>query len=106
MRRTLIIGLLTASLCLGLPEAAHACPVCFDANGEVRWAFIVTTAFLTFLPLAMVGGTGLWMRKKYREMRKTEDATPEVRISDSRRVFLENLESFFCYSITNRCHSV
>lgn len=82
MKQALIIALITTSLSLGLPEAAHACPVCFDANGEVRWAFIVTTAFLTFLPLAMVGGVGLWMRKEFKKMKETEDATPEVRFDE------------------------
>ena len=82
MKRALFIALITTALCLGLPEAAHACPVCFDANGEVRLAFIVTTAFLTFLPLAMVGGVGLWMRKEFRKMKETEDATPEIRFDE------------------------
>lgn len=51
-----------------LPEAAHACPVCFDSSDENRQAFLVTTAFLSLLPLGMVAGAGLWIRKRAREL--------------------------------------
>ena len=51
-----------------LPDAAHACPVCFDSSDENRQAFLVTTAFLSLLPLGMVGGVGLWLRKRAREV--------------------------------------
>ena len=47
-----------------LPEAASACPVCFDARDENRQAFLATTAFLTLLPLGMMAGAGLWLRKR------------------------------------------
>jgi hypothetical protein len=50
-----------------LPEAAAACPVCFDARDENRQAFLATTAFLSLLPLGMVAGTGLWIRRRSRE---------------------------------------
>ncbi len=50
-----------------LPEAASACPVCFDARDENRQAFLATTAFLSLLPLGMVAGAGLWIRKRSRE---------------------------------------
>lgn len=66
-----------------LPDVAHACPVCFDSSDENRQAFLVTTAFLTLLPLGMVGGVGLWLKKRVRETGRGEatggghDATPE-----------------------------
>ena len=41
-----------------------ACAVCFDAKGENRWAFLGTTALLTFLPLGVIGGTIWWLRKQ------------------------------------------
>jgi hypothetical protein len=50
------------------PDVAHACPVCFDSSDENRQAFITTTAFLSLLPLGMVGGAGLWIRKRSREL--------------------------------------
>jgi len=55
------------------PDAAHACAVCFDPNADHRRAFLVTTAFLTFLPLGMVVGTGFWLRKRAREVAVEED---------------------------------
>jgi hypothetical protein len=50
-----------------LPDVALACPVCFDARDENRQAFLATTAFLSLLPLGMVAGAGLWLRKRARE---------------------------------------
>jgi len=50
-----------------IPETAHACAVCFSASEENREAFILTTAFLTFLPLGMVSGAGLWLRHRVKE---------------------------------------
>ncbi|MCP4501360.1 MAG: hypothetical protein GY822_15485 [Deltaproteobacteria bacterium] len=44
-----------------------ACAVCFDSKGENRWAFIGTTALLTFLPLAIIGGTVWWLRQRVLE---------------------------------------
>ena len=50
-----------------LPETAlAACPVCFDANEENRVAFLATTGLLTLLPLGMVAGFGVWLRKRAR----------------------------------------
>ncbi|NNF13989.1 MAG: hypothetical protein HKN72_12230 [Gemmatimonadetes bacterium] len=46
------------------PESVAACPVCFDSSDENRMAFIATTAFLSLMPLGMVAGAGLWIRKK------------------------------------------
>ena len=66
MRRFSILGL-TLTTFAALPEAAWACAVCFDASDENRQAFIATTAFLTLLPLGMVGGAGLWLRRRVRE---------------------------------------
>jgi hypothetical protein len=56
-----------------LPDAAHACAACFDANEENRQAFIATTAFLTLLPLGMVTGAGLWLRKLARQLGQEEE---------------------------------
>ena len=75
MRRLSILALALAALVL-LPDAVHACAVCFDASDENRQAFIATTAFLTLLPLGMVGGAGLWIRHRVRE-RAAEDGSSE-----------------------------
>jgi hypothetical protein len=50
------------------PDVVHACAVCFDARDENRQAFLATTAFLSLLPLGMVAGAGLWVRKRSRQI--------------------------------------
>ncbi len=45
------------------PAAAPACSVCFSATEENRLAFLLTTIFLTFLPLTLIGA-GLWMLRR------------------------------------------
>lgn len=66
MRRLSILALALLAV-VALPDVAHACAACFDATDENRQAFLVTTAFLTLLPLGMVGGAGLWLRRRVRE---------------------------------------
>ncbi len=62
------------------PEVAHACAVCFDGPGETRQAFLVTTAFLTLLPLGMLGGAGAWLRSRARraEAEAAQDQPPQA----------------------------
>lgn len=67
MKRALIPLFALAVLAL-VPEVAHACAVCFDARDENRQAFLATTAFLSLLPIGMVAGAGLWLRKRSREI--------------------------------------
>jgi len=59
-----------------LPESVWACPVCFDSSDENRQAFIATTAFLSLLPLGMVAGAGLYVRKRSRDVRE-DSSTPD-----------------------------
>ena len=75
MRRIPILMLALVALA-ALPDAAHACAVCFDASDENRQAFIMTTAFLSLFPLGMVGGAGLWLRRRVLE-RDAEDTPPD-----------------------------
>jgi hypothetical protein len=72
MRRIAILVLALAALAAH-PDAAHACAVCFDASDENRQAFLLTTAFLSLLPLGMVAGAGLWLRQRVKE-RDAQDA--------------------------------
>ncbi|NJD19895.1 MAG: hypothetical protein FIA95_11525 [Gemmatimonadetes bacterium] len=70
---------MTVLLLLALPDVAHACPVCFDPREENRFAFLATTVFMSLVPLGMVGGVGMWLRKRARELRDTlreDDAGP------------------------------
>lgn len=73
MNRTRIAALALVLLA-ALPEAVFACPVCFDSSDENRMAFLATTAFLSLLPLGMVGSGGLWLRKRARERDALEAA--------------------------------
>ncbi len=63
---SLITGSVFAAVLL-LPNLAQACAVCFDPTGETRWTFIATTAFLTFLPLILIGTLIYYIRKRIEE---------------------------------------
>lgn len=76
MKRALILGLAMVLL-LVLPEVVYACPVCFDASDENRRAFLATAVMLTVLPLGMVGGIGLWMRRRFNEIDEAEDGSQD-----------------------------
>ena len=54
-------------LLLSAPAALYACPVCFDPRDKNRLAFFGTTVFMSLLPLGLVAGIGLWLRKRARE---------------------------------------
>jgi len=60
-----------------LPQMAHGCAVCFSATDENRQAFLATTVLLTMLPLGMVGGVGLWVRKRMQQPHDTDQVTPD-----------------------------
>jgi hypothetical protein len=68
MRRSWVLPL-ALLLVLALPDVAHACPVCFDPREENRFAFLATTVFMSLVPLGMVGGVGLWLRKRARDLK-------------------------------------
>ena len=67
MRRSWVLPL-ALLLVVALPDVAHACPVCFDPREENRFAFLATTVFMSLVPLGMVGGVGLWLRRRAREL--------------------------------------
>jgi len=66
--KSLCIAVLALILVAVFPDVALACPVCFDSSDENRQAFMVTTAFLSLLPLGMVAGTGLYIRKRTKDL--------------------------------------
>ena len=68
------ISVLVLALLVFLPDVAHTCAVCFDARDENRQAFVATTAFLSLLPLGMVAGAGLWVRRRSREIDEKIDS--------------------------------
>jgi hypothetical protein len=58
-----------------LPQVSAACPVCFGGvEDDVRVAFILTTAFMTFLPLLMVGGVIWWFVRHTLQREREYDA--------------------------------
>ena len=68
MRRLAVAMGLAAVLLVLSPDVVLACPVCFDPRAENRAAFLATTAFLSLFPLGMVGGLGLWLRRRAGEL--------------------------------------
>ena len=68
------------------PRAVHACAVCFGGQeGDTRTAFILTTAFLTFLPLLMIGGLVWWLRRRFRQLELEENGAAAHERSLARR---------------------
>ena len=68
-----ICALALAAVMLLVPEVADACPVCNATKNESsRIAFLVTTAFLSLLPLAMVAGVLWWVRSTVRAAEQQE----------------------------------
>jgi hypothetical protein len=68
------IPALALAVLLALPDTAYACAVCFDPRAENRFAFLATTVFLTLFPLSLVGGAGVWLRKRARELHEAPPA--------------------------------
>jgi hypothetical protein len=65
---------LVAVALTGLPRVSEACSVCMGGReDENRLAFILTTAFLTFLPLLMIG-TLVWLFARRALAREQQDA--------------------------------
>jgi hypothetical protein len=77
--RSLLLAAAALALVLVSPEAVHACPVCFDSSDENRQAFLATTAFLSLLPLGMVAGAGLWIRRRAKDLGDGLDLDDENR---------------------------
>lgn len=60
MRRALAFALVLA------PAAAEACPAC-AGNRDNQVMYLVATALMLALPIALVGGLALWLRRCARE---------------------------------------
>lgn len=63
---------------LGLaPGLAQACAVCSAGrNEENQLAFIITTAFMSVLPLLLIGGLIFWLRGRFRALDEERSALP------------------------------
>jgi high-affinity Fe2+/Pb2+ permease len=63
------------------PRLALACPVCMGGrDDETRTAFILTTVFLTVLPLSLIGGVVWWLSRRIRtlEEQRRVGASPHL----------------------------
>ncbi len=70
---TLFTGVV-ASAIVASPKLAWACSVCSAGReDETRTAFILTTAFLTVLPLAMIGGLIYCLVRRARQLERDAD---------------------------------
>ena len=52
-----------SALLLVTPALAHACAVCGGGSDRMRIAFLISTAFLSLLPLALIF-TGVWWLRR------------------------------------------
>jgi len=65
--RASIMALATVAALAG-PATALACPACATAAPEAsRQAFVSSTVFLSIMPLAMIAGAALWIRRRVRD---------------------------------------
>jgi hypothetical protein len=72
--RSAISSLLVYAV-LATPSIGQACAVCFTGRSdEQREAFINTTAFLTFLPLILLGAGITWFVRRVRRLEEEEVA--------------------------------
>jgi hypothetical protein len=51
------------------PGVAWACPACYSAGGEGMLAYLWTAVLLSILPLAMIGGIVVTVRRRTRAHR-------------------------------------
>lgn len=66
-------------LVLAAPRIAEACAVCSAGReDQTRTAFIIGTAFMTALPMVLVGGMVWWVRKKTLEAQELEAPAREL----------------------------
>jgi hypothetical protein len=73
LRRTPALAALAALVVPCTPGIAAACSVCMSGReDENKLAFILTTAFMTVLPLCLIGGVVLFLRRRVREIARLE----------------------------------
>jgi predicted cobalt transporter CbtA len=69
------LALLLGMVILVAPGLASACDGCLAAQSDsVQRAFIVASAFISVLPLAMVGGGVWWLRRRAQKLAAEEAA--------------------------------
>ncbi len=83
--RTRLAGPLLAAAVLVAPGRALACAVCAAGETNNRAEFILTTAFMTALPLLLVGGVVLYLRARARRVHGAPPS-PTSALEEPRRV--------------------
>lgn len=66
------IAVLAFAAFMLVPKSALACSVCFSAKEGTQTAFIVTTVFMSLLPLGLIGGLIFWLRSKAKDLAAAE----------------------------------
>jgi hypothetical protein len=74
------LALMVSTAVLLAPQLAAACAVCFTGRAdETRVAFLVTTGFLTALPILLVGTLVWWLCRRARQIRdEHESISPAI----------------------------
>ena len=68
---------LSGGLLVRVPRLATACAVCSAGRDEEnRIAFIITTAFMTLLPLLLIGGLAFWLWGRFRALDEQHPGSP------------------------------
>jgi len=67
--KRLWIPVLVLLLLVIVPGTAHACSVCFDPRDKSNGTFLLSTAFLSLVPVGILGSMGMWLRKRLRDVR-------------------------------------
>ena len=76
MKQQLYSLIVLATLAL-TTKPLHACAVCFGNDGEARFAFLWTTALMTFVPLTMLAIGIVVIRKLLKEHANTSSLPQE-----------------------------
>ena len=75
--KTALLGLALVGL---MPVDALACPSWLAAqDSNVQAAFVASSAFMSVLPLALVGGLVFWLRRRARRL-ALEEAAGVIRL--------------------------
>jgi hypothetical protein len=65
------------------PRAADACAVCMSGrDDDTQRAFLLGTILLSTLPLALIGGLALWLRRRARAAAARDAAEREDRLPE------------------------
>jgi hypothetical protein len=77
------LSAIAVALVVLAPLDALACDSCLAAqDSNVQAAFVSATAFMTLLPLSLVGGLFFWLRRRARRL-DAEEAAGVIRLPTS-----------------------